>query len=210
MQGNSLELSDLKVARDGQVLVHGLSYRLAGGDLLLVRGKNGSGKSTLLKTIAGLVPAAAGRMTLNGAELTRDSQPRPLYLGHKRGLDLSLTVADNVRLWARAGGYPELYAAALHYFDLEGLEEVMLHTLSAGWQQRVALTRLITMPSHLWLLDEPTANLDADGMRLLHHLIETRLEQGGIILMTTHAEIQGEHVKQLNISELVTEAEVMH
>jgi heme exporter protein A len=210
MKSNSLELIDLKIARDGQGLVHGLNQRMAGGDLLLVRGLNGAGKSTLLKTVAGLLRPAGGEIRINGARLTADSQPRPLFFGHKRGLTLSMSVADNVKLWARATDNEELYEAALHYFDLDELREVPLHTLSAGWQQRVALTRLITMPATVWLLDEPTANLDSDGMRLLHSLIETRLEQGGIILMTTHAEIQGEHVKQLNISELLDVAEVIH
>ncbi len=210
MNSNSLELKSLQVARDGQVLVHELTYRLSGGDLLIVKGKNGSGKSTLLKTIAGLLPAAMGEIHINDHLLTNDSQPRPLYMGHKRGLNLGLSVADNVRLWAAATDNMELYAAALHYFDLEGLEEVPLHTLSAGWQQRVALTRLITMPALVWLLDEPTANLDQEGMQLLHNLIQTRIEQNGIILMTSHADIQGEGFKTLNISELVGEAEVVH
>jgi len=210
MKSNSLELLNLQVARDGQSLIHGLTYRLNGGDLVLVQGKNGSGKSTLLKTIAGLVPPAGGEILQNGTTLTNYSQPSPLFFGHKRGLNLGMSVADNVRLWARVTDNDELYNAALHYFDLDGLEDVPLHTLSAGWQQRVALTRLITMPAHVWLLDEPTANLDHDGMQLLHNLIQTRVEQNGIILMTSHAEIQGEKVKIINISELMEEAEVVH
>lgn len=210
MKSNSLELLNLQVARDGQTLIHGLTYRLAAGDLLLVQGKNGSGKSTLLKTIAGLLPAAGGDISMNGMRFTRDSQPRPLYLGHKRGLNLGMSVADNVKLWAKASGNSELYNAALHYFDLEGLEEVALHTLSAGWQQRVALTRLITIQSGLWLLDEPMANLDNDGIHLLHNLIQTRLEQNGIIIMTSHIPAQGDNVKTINISELTSDSEVRH
>ena len=210
MISNSLVFQNLQVARDGQVLVHGLTYRLNGGDLLIIKGRNGSGKSTLLKTVAGLVPVAGGEIIQNGTTLTKDSQPRPLYLGHKRGLNLGLSVADNVKHWARLTDNMELYHAALHYFDLEGLEEVPLHTLSAGWQQRVALTRLITMPAITWLLDEPTANLDRDGMELLHNLIQTRIEQQGIILMTSHADIQGEGFKTINISELPDNVEVMH
>ena len=210
MISNSLVFQNLQVARDGQVLVHGLTYRLNGGDLLIIKGRNGSGKSTLLKTVAGLVPVAGGEIIQNGTTLTKDSQPRPLYLGHKRGLNLGLSVADNVKHWARRTDNMELDHAALHYFDLEGLEEVPLHTLSAGWQQRVALTRLITMPAITWLLDEPTANLDRDGMELLHNLIQTRIEQQGIILMTSHADIQGEGFKTINISELPDNVEVMH
>jgi heme exporter protein A len=209
MNSNSLELDNLRIARDGQELIHGLTYRLAAGELLLIQGKNGSGKTTLLKTIAGLLPSAGGDIRINGTPL-RQALPRPLFIGHKRGLNLSMSVFDNVALWARLTDSVELIDAALHYFDLDGIESVPLHTLSAGWQQRVALTRLITMPSIVWLLDEPLANLDSDGIALLHQLVQTRLEQGGIALMTSHAEMQGEKVKKLNISELVDTAEVIH
>jgi heme exporter protein A len=210
MKSNSLELIDLHVARDGEVLIHGLTYRIEAGDLLIVRGKNGSGKSTLLKTIAGLIPPAGGLIRLNGEPYNLDTHSRPLYLGHRRGLTPSLSVGDNVRIWSHLAGNDDLYEAALHYFDLEGLEEVPLHTLSAGWQQRAALTRLITIPATLWLLDEPIANLDEEGIELLHNLIQVRKEQGGMILMTSHAIIQGEGIKSINISELVQENEVMH
>ena len=209
MKSNTLELDNLQIARDGQVLIHGLTYRLSGGDILLVQGHNGSGKSTLLKTIAGLRPPAGGRVTINGHPAA-EYPHHPLFLGHKRGLTLSMSVADNVRLWSQLSDNEELYQAALHYFDLEGLEDVTLSQLSAGWQQRVALTRLITMPALVWLLDEPITHLDQDGIALLHQLIQTRAEQGGIILMTSHADIQGDEIKKLNISELAIEAEVIH
>ena len=209
MKSNSLELEGLQVARDGEVLIHGLSYRLTGGEVLVVRGRNGSGKSTLLKTLAGLLPPIGGHIRLNGHALA-EMRPRPLFIGHKRGLQLSMSVADNVRFWGRAAGNEELTEAALHYFDLEGLESVPLHTLSAGWQQRVALTRLITMPAILWLLDEPMAHLDEDGLRLLRQLIETRCEQRGMVVLTSHADIEGDKIKIINISDFHENTEVMH
>ena len=209
MKSNTLELDNLQIARDGQVLIHGLTYRLTGGDILLVQGHNGSGKSTLLKTIAGLRRPAGGQLHING-EPADHFPHRPLFIGHKRGLNLSMSVADNVSIWAQLTDNIELYQAALHYFDLEGLENVMLSQLSAGWQQRVALTRLITMPATIWLLDEPITHLDQDGIALLHQLIQTRAEQSGIILMTSHADIQGDGIKKLNISELVNISEVIH
>lgn len=208
MKSNSLELIGLQVARDGQVLIHGLTYRLAAGELLLVQGKNGAGKSTLLKTIAGLIRPRAGQIHIAGLPATH--APAPLYIGHKRGLTLSMSVRDNIAIWAQLSQNADLIGAALHYWDLEGLENVPLHTLSAGWQQRVALARLIAVPSGIWLLDEPIANLDGEGIGLLHSLIQTRLEQGGIVLITSHADWQDEKVKKLNISELAQVSEVIH
>ena len=199
MKSNSLELCELVIARDGAELTRPISLTVAGGEILAIHGTNGSGKSTLLKTVAGLLPIYMGSIQLNGQW---PIETRPVYLGHQRGLTPSMSVMDNVAFWAEASGTPELTLAALRYFDLEDSAAMPVRELSAGWQQRVALTRLITMPAMLWLLDEPTANLDADGVGLLQSLMQSRCEQGGIILVSTHLQMQGESIKSINISEI--------
>ena len=184
------------LARDGIPMTAPISVSLEGSDLLAIRGPNGVGKSTLLKTIAGLLPAESGEIRVNGAW---PSAVPILYLGHKRGLVSSMSVYDNVAFWAAQYDARELISAALHYFDLDEVADVPVHTLSAGWQQRVALTRLITIPSPLWLLDEPVSNLDADAGELLQSLIQSRLEQGGMVAMTSHMNVQGDNVKILEL-----------
>ncbi len=197
MKSNTLTLDGLVVARDGANLTAPITLTLSAGEMLAIHGSNGSGKSTLLKTVAGLIPIHQGRITVNGMW----PAPRPVvYLGHKRGLTPSMSVYDNVAFWAKLAGYPELAAAAMHYFDLTDIPDAPVESLSAGWQQRVSLTRLITMPSGLWLLDEPTSNLDAQGVGLLQSLMQSRLEQGGMIVVATHLPLQGKNVKILNIS----------
>ena len=198
MKSNSFALTDLVIARDGSPLTAPISVSLAGGELLAVRGANGSGKSTLLKTIAGLLPPESGSIRVNGQW---PAQVPILYLGHKRGLVGSMSVDDNVSFWANMYQCAELVPAALHYFDLEEVADVPVEQLSAGWQQRVALTRLITVPSPLWLLDEPISNLDEEAGALLQSLIQSRLEQGGMALMTSHRSIQGEKVKILELKQ---------
>lgn len=199
MKSNSLELEALVVAREGAPLMAPLTLTVAAGEMLAVRGSNGSGKSTLLKTLSGLIAPHSGHATIGGKPTDHEGI---LYLGHKLGLARDMSVYDNVSLWARLHGVPELTTAALHYFDLLDIADVPLYTLSAGWQQRVALTRLITVPAKLWLLDEPTANLDAAGMSLLQTLLHSRLEQGGIAVIATHVDMRGEFVKTINISNL--------
>ncbi len=196
-------MESLVIARDGAPLTSPINLQLTGGDMLAIYGTNGSGKSTLLKTVAGLLPIHQGAIRINEAW---PAEQRPLYIGHRRGLTPSMSVHDNVSFWAKAAGYPELAAAAMHYLDLDDIPHATVDELSAGWQQRVALTRLITMPTGLWLLDEPMANLDAEGVALLQSLVQSRLEQGGIILIATHMQLQGERVKTLNISQLADNA----
>ncbi len=196
MKSNSFALNDLVIAREGAPLTSPINVTLAGGELLAVRGANGSGKSTLLKTIAGLLSPESGEIRINDQW---PAQVPVLYLGHKRGLVGSMSVYDNVSFWANMYDCPELIPAALHYFDLEEVSDVPVEQLSAGWQQRVALTRLITIPSPLWLLDEPVSNLDEEAGALLQSLIQSRLEQGGMVLMTSHMNVQGDKVKVLKL-----------
>lgn len=199
MKSNSLELIDAVVAREGAALTQPITVAIKGGEMLSLRGSNGSGKSTLLKTIAGLLPLGGGGIRING-ESTGDI--KPVYVGHRNGLSPTMNVIDNVSLWGKLGGARDLIPAAMHYFDLSDIADVPLYKLSAGWQQRVSLTRLITQPAILWLLDEPTSNLDSAGIQLLHSLMQSRVEQGGMIVVATHGEIQGEMVKTININAL--------
>lgn len=202
MEQHTLSFNNATLTREGVELVGGLHMSLQSGDLLMVQGANGSGKSTLLKAMAGLFTLSDGSIDWNGTPIAR-SEHYPnnvLYLGHKRGLRPDMSVLDNVKFWADMRQNSELVEAALHYFDLEPVAHAACNTLSAGWQQRVALTRLLTMPSSLWLLDEPTANLDEEAVALLHSLIMSRIEQKGIVVMTTHADVQGETHKTLDLN----------
>jgi heme exporter protein A len=203
MNEESLILDSVTVAREGVVLCDQLSLTAAPNDIWLLGGANGSGKSTLLRTIAGLHPLAGGEIRL-GEHILR-KHPRFPYLmtwmGHKRALKRSMSVEENVALWAHLQGVPENIEAAMEYFDLTSFRAMRLEHLSAGWQERVALTRLLTTQAFLWLLDEPMAHLDEEGAALVQSLIITRAEQGGIIFMSHHARIESDRVKRLNLSE---------
>lgn len=202
MKSDILELDALVVAREGVELTPPITRRVLPGEILTIRAPNGMGKSSLLATIAGLLRPMAGRVTLGGVPVA-DHPEYPqamLYYGHRRGMEMTATVAEHVTFYAKAYRQPELIEAALHYFDLESWADTPIRTLSAGWQQRVALTRLITQPGTVWLLDEPTHHLDEEGMELLSHLIQTRREQKGIILMASHMPLQGEGVQTLDLA----------
>lgn len=204
MKSDNLELKELSVARDGALVLPPITQRLKSGEVLLVAGRNGSGKSSLLKAVAGLLKPESGDILFNGKPLhdAPDFTRSIVYTGHKRGVEPGMSVRSHLNFWARAFKSRELVEAALHYFDLEDIADVPVYTLSAGWQQRVALTRLILQPGKIWLLDEPTAGLDEDGMRLLNGIIESRQEQGGMILIASHAQFAGDKVQLLDLNAL--------
>lgn len=176
-----LIVQDLAVARGGVAVLEGLSFALAPGAALILRGPNGVGKTTLLRTLAGLQPALAG--TVSG----------PLddaaYASHADGVKATLTVAENLGFWADLHHRPiapDLWAG----FDLGPLRDRMAGTLSAGQRRRLGLARLAVIGRSLLLLDEPTVSLDAASVALfVRWLADRHLAGGGMALIATHSDL---------------------
>jgi len=190
-----LESTDLACERDGRLLFEGLALRVQTGDMLQVSGPNGSGKSSLLRLLSGLMQPAAGAVSLAGkplveqrAELARNL----LWLGHASGIKGLLTAAENLA-WLCALHRPETTIAietALAAVGLRGFEDVPCHTLSAGQQRRVALARLYLSAPPLWILDEPFTALDKQGVAQLEMQLVQHCDQGGIVVLTTHHQLE--------------------
>lgn len=197
-----MECRNLSFSRGDRTIIDQFNLELAAGDVAVFQGSNGAGKTTLIKLLSGIVKASSGAINYNDMPINASEcySKQMLYIGHKLALQDSLSVADNISFWADLSGHPELVAPAIEYFDLKPFLDMPISTLSAGWKKRVALTRLITIPCKLWLLDEPTSNLDDDGIALFESLCSARREQGGIILMALHGAVSDEHVKIININ----------
>jgi heme exporter protein A len=180
---------DLAADRGGRTIFAGVSFALKGGDALAVRGPNGAGKSTLLRVVAGLLRPSAGAVTLAPQQPDRIGG-RLHYAGHLDALKGALTVVDNLLFWARLwGADPALADAALDAVGIARLATLPAAVLSAGQRRRAALARLLLAPRPLWLLDEPTASLDASGEALLGQFLSAHLARGGIALIATHADL---------------------
>ena len=177
----------LAFARGDEAVFGPLDFELAAGEALLVRGGNGAGKTTLLRVLAGLLEAGAGEVRLSGRVVDRAHLARgSAYLGHLPGHKADLGAAANLAfsLAITAGeGDP---AAALATVGLAGYDDTPARRLSAGQNKRLALARLLLQRAPLWLLDEPYANLDLDGIALVDRLIAAHVAAGGAVLLTTH------------------------
>ena len=175
-----LVVSELAVARGGMPILAGVSFALAPGSTLVLRGPNGSGKTTLLRTVAGLQPALSGR--IEGAN------ERIAYSAHADGLKAALTVAENLDFWAAVfGGGP--IEPALDAFDLRGLAARRAGHLSAGQKRRLGLARLMVTGQPIWVLDEPTVSLDAASVALFANAVRGHLAGGGSALIATHIDL---------------------
>jgi heme exporter protein A len=109
-------------------------------------------------------------------------------MGHLPALKSDLTALENLDflcgLHGRRRG--QLPGNAMAIVGLAGYEDTLVRQLSAGQKRRLSLARLWLAPSPLWLLDEPYANLDLDGINLVNRMVQAHLRDGGAALLTTH------------------------
>ena len=184
-----LQARGLCFARNDEPVFGPIDFVLPAGEALLVLGGNGAGKTTLLRVLAGLLPADAGEVRLAGKIVDRDHLARgSAYLGHLPGHKAELAAAENLA-WARAlqgARHGPTIHEALAEVGLAGYEDTPARRLSAGQNKRLGLARLRLQSAPLWLLDEPYANLDLDGIALVNRLIQGHLAGGGAVLLTTH------------------------
>lgn len=169
--------------RRGRFLAGPVSARLATGDCLALMGANGAGKTTLLETLAGFLAADAGRVLLDGADLTTQvpERRRFAYLPQDLALFPHLDVTQNVAFATprrRTANADAAVAALIEQFDLGPIARLFPRQLSHGQAQRVALARALAADPVLLLLDEPTASLDVPGHQSfdahLRKLLRTR------------------------------------
>ncbi|HET6620211.1 MAG TPA: heme ABC exporter ATP-binding protein CcmA [Dongiaceae bacterium] len=184
-----LSLENIALERGERRIAAGINARVAGGGALLVQGPNGSGKSTLLRVLAGLLPAAEGTITWNGADVARAREAhraRLCYLGHQDAVKAGLTALENLQFWARFAADDGDAAAALGAFGLARLADRPARMLSAGQKRRLALARLALNDAPLWLLDEPATALDAEAREIFVALLGRHLAGGGLAVIATH------------------------
>lgn len=184
-----LQARALAYSRNDEPIFGPLDFSLRPGEIVLIEGDNGSGKTTLLKLLSGLLEPTGGEVLLHGAPLTTARLSHQVaLLGHLLGLKLELTTLQNLRFaigmgGLRAGITPQLALASV---GLDGYEDQPVRMLSAGQRKRVALARLLLVPAGLWLLDEPYANLDREGIELVNRVLESHARRGGAALITSH------------------------
>jgi len=184
-----LRARELAVFRGERCLFEGLDFELGPQQLGLVVGANGSGKTTLLRVLAGLAAATSGGVTWRGAapdSLPFEHRGEIAYRGHLDGLKRDLTVLENLRFHASIWGNAMDPAAILEELTLSAVANVRVRHLSAGQQRRTSLATLKLCAAKLWVLDEPTTNLDADGRGRIIGWIRAHLAAGGTAVVATH------------------------
>ncbi|HSL20705.1 MAG TPA: LPS export ABC transporter ATP-binding protein [Vicinamibacterales bacterium] len=192
----TLRAHDLTKSYGGRTVVRGVSLEIASGEVVGLLGPNGAGKTTTFSMVVGLTAPDAGRVTLNGADVTGD----PMYVRARKGIGYlpqepsvfrGLTVEQNILAIletldldraSRRARLRELLAE----LNLTPLAHARAYTLSGGERRRVEITRALVISPQFILLDEPFAGIDpiavADIQKIIFHL----KERGIGVLVTDH------------------------
>lgn len=182
----------LSCQRDETALFEPVDLSLAPGELVLLEGENGVGKTTLLRALLGLMSLNFDSLRVGertGREAYQHLPSLTRWLGHASGLKAELTVAEN---WCFLAALEGEALSATQVFQLgeklglAGFEQARVGQLSAGQKKRAQLARLLFGKPQLWCLDEPFANVDRTGIRLIEQLIRDFLAIGGAVLASSH------------------------
>ncbi|WP_432744067.1 cytochrome c biogenesis heme-transporting ATPase CcmA [Methylobacter sp. G7] len=197
----SLEGTGLSCIRDDRVLFEELAFELVSGQILLLEGKNGSGKTSLLRILCGFREPDSGKICWCGDHV-KDSQfhAQMAYVGHLDGIKKELTVLENLRMsvaLSNSGRYS--IHQALSKVHLQGYDDILAQALSAGQKRRLSLARLLITENVLWILDEPFTSLDKQGIALIETLMTEHCVNGGMIVLTSHHDIDLPDVDVLRI-----------
>jgi sn-glycerol 3-phosphate transport system ATP-binding protein len=191
---SSIELKGVVKHWGQATALRGVSLRIAAGSFCVLLGPSGCGKSTTLRIIAGLDAASAGRVLIDGRDIT-DLPPAQRGIAmvfQNYALFPHLNVAQNIGFGLSVRGLPaEEHQARLgQVAELLGLTALLQRKpsqLSGGQQQRVALGRALVAQAKVCLMDEPLSNLDALlRQEMRHELRELQRKLGLTVVYVTH------------------------
>ncbi len=185
-----LEIRSLTKTFGDRTVLDGVSFTAASGSALGLLGRNGAGKTTTIRIIMNVFPPDSGEVLLDGRHLA-SAGVRIGYLPEERGLYPKVTVRRQLAYLAQLRGLGAAAArrSAEHWLERLEMPETIdckLETLSKGNQQKIQLAAALIAEPDIVILDEPFSGLDPVNARLLKEVIAEQVQQGRIVIFSSH------------------------
>lgn len=171
----------------GTRVLESITFEIREPSIYVVLGPNGAGKTTLFRTMAGILRPYSGSVTVDGRSIEEQAtKDRLHFLSHIDGLPDGLRVEEALRLYGVVEGADEAdVERVLGLLEIGPLRTRFVSELSAGQKKRVAIARIFLRERDVYLLDEPTANLDPKVASEIRDLI-LRLSRDRVVLYSSH------------------------
>ncbi len=181
----SLQLTGVYSGYNGYDVLHGINLSVTEPSIYVVLGPNGAGKTTLLRTIAGILEPHRGTVAFDGQDVyaSRETRKRMSYLSHLNALPEEMTVPEALGFYASIEGGD--VARVMETLQLGPLAEMKVSKLSQGQKKRVSIAKTLLNDRDLYLLDEPTSNLDPAMAKEVRDLL-LEFSKRKIVLYSSH------------------------
>jgi len=180
-----LEIDEISAGYSGKEVIHKIGLEITEPAIYVVLGPNGAGKTTLFRTIGGILKPFSGRITLDDADLfnSKEARKRIAYLSHLSALPEEMTVFNALKYYAdMEGGDIE---HSLELLSLSDLKDRKFSSLSQGQKKRVSIGKIFLRERELYLLDEPTSNVDPKISKEIRDII-IKLSKDKFVLYSSH------------------------
>jgi lipopolysaccharide export system ATP-binding protein len=195
-----LDIEGISKSYRGRTVVRNVSLSIESGEVVGLLGPNGAGKTTTFYCVLGLVAPDAGRILLNGHDITR----LPMYLRAREGISYlpqeasifrKMTVEQNLMavletLSLGSGEIKERTASVLEELKIAHLSRSKAYALSGGERRRAEIARALVLSPSFILLDEPFSGIDPLAVADIQRIIQQLKNKGIGILMTDHNVIE--------------------
>jgi ABC-2 type transport system ATP-binding protein len=180
----ALELNNVDSGYNGQTVLHNINLKIREPSIYVVLGLNGAGKTTLFRTIAGILEPYSGEILFDGEKTitSRKARKRMGYLSQYNAMPEEMTVYNALKFYSDIeGGDPD---EVIDLLDLSQLKNKRISDLSQGQKKRAAIAKVFLRESDLYMLDEPTANLDPAISKEIRDIIR-KLSKDKMILYSS-------------------------
>jgi ABC-2 type transport system ATP-binding protein len=180
-----LELTEVSAGYGGNEVIHEISFKITEPSIYVILGPNGSGKTTLFRTIGGILKPSSGQVQFDDVNLfySKETRRRITYLSHLNALPEEMTVFNALKYYAdiEVGDVERV----LDLLNLMDLKDRRFSMLSQGQKKRVSVGKIFLRERDLYLLDEPTSNVDPKISKEIRDIL-IKLSKDKFVLYSSH------------------------
>jgi ABC-2 type transport system ATP-binding protein len=180
-----LELSEVSAGYGAEEVLHRISLKITEPSIYVVLGPNGAGKTTLFRTICGILRTFSGKLKVDDLDLfsSKETRKRIAYLSHLNAIPEEMTVFNALKYYADIEGGDVEHS--LELLSLSDLRDRKFSSLSQGQKKRVSVGKIFLRERDLYLLDEPTSNVDPKVSKEIRELL-IELSKNKFVLYSSH------------------------